>query len=176
MEFTSTRDSTQKTGFGAALIQGLSPDGGLYVPRSWPALHPDTFGSEADLPGIAAHLLGPFVAGDPLATQLPAITSDAFNFPAPLVTLDKDGRLAVLELFHGPTAVFKDFGARFLAACMSRLRKPQRRPLTILVATSGDTGGAVAAAFHERPGIEVGVLFPKGLVSPTQERQLTCWG
>jgi threonine synthase len=82
----------------------------------------------------------------------------------------------VLELVHGPTAAFKDFGARFLAACMGRLRKPGQRPLTILVATSGDTGGAVAAAFQGRPGIEVAVLFPKGLVSPTQERQLTCWG
>ena len=82
----------------------------------------------------------------------------------------------MLELFHGPTAAFKDFGARFLAACFARLRAGAARPLTILVATSGDTGGAVAAAFHERPGVEVAVLFPKGLVSPTQERQLTCWG
>jgi threonine synthase len=79
-------------------------------------------------------------------------------------------------LFHGPTAAFKDFGARFLAASFARLRRGEPRPLTILVATSGDTGGAVAAAFHGRPGIRVGVLFPKGLVSPTQERQLTCWG
>jgi len=92
------------------------------------------------------------------------------------VPLDAAGHLSLLELFHGPTAAFKDFGARFLAACFARLRKPGSRPLTILVATSGDTGGAVAAAFHGRPGIEVGVLFPKGLVSPTQERQLTCWG
>ena len=92
------------------------------------------------------------------------------------MTLDDDDRLAVLELFHGPTAAFKDFGARFLAACFSRLRRGAERPLTILVATSGDTGGAVAAAFHGRPGIEVAVLFPKGLVSPTQQRQLTCWG
>lgn len=176
MEFTSTRDSGQKAGFAAALLQGLAPDGGLYVPRSWPVVRPETFGSETDLPAIAAQLLAPFADGDPLAAQLPAITADAFNFPAPLVPLEQDGRLGVLELFHGPTAAFKDFGARFLAACMSRLRKPEQRPLTILVATSGDTGGAVAAAFHERPGIEVGVLFPKGLVSPTQERQLTCWG
>jgi threonine synthase len=92
-----------------------------------------------------------------------------------LVRLGAD-RPAVLELFHGPTAAFKDFGARFLAASFARLRKPSDRPVTILVATSGDTGGAVAAAFHSLPGIEVGVLFPKGLVSPLQERQLTCWG
>jgi threonine synthase len=82
----------------------------------------------------------------------------------------------VLELFHGPTAAFKDFGARFLASCLTRIRHGSARPLRILVATSGDTGGAVAAAFHRKPGIEVVVLFPKGLVSPTQERQLTCWG
>ena len=86
-------------------------------------------------------------------------------------------QLSVLELFHGPTAAFKDFGARFLAASLSRIRKDAAgKPLNILVATSGDTGGAVAAAFHRRPGIVVSVLFPKGLVSPTQERQLTCWG
>jgi threonine synthase len=176
MEFTSTRDAAHTAGFAAALLQGLAPDGGLYVPRTWPGLDPETFGKEDDLPGVATHLLTPFAEGDPLAASLPAITHDAFNFPAPLVPLGADGRLSVLELFHGPTAAFKDFGARFLAACMSRLRKPDQRPLTILVATSGDTGGAVAAAFHGRPGIEVAVLFPKGLVSPTQERQLTCWG
>ncbi len=176
MEFTSTRDPSHRAGFGAALLQGLAPDGGLYVPRVWPSVRPENFGKESDLPGVATRLLTPFVAGDPLAAALPAITSDAFNFPAPLVPLGADGRLSVLELFHGPTAAFKDFGARFLAACLPRLRNPQQRPLTILVATSGDTGGAVAAAFHRRPGIEVAVLFPKGLVSPTQERQLTCWG
>jgi threonine synthase len=176
MEFTSTRDPAHTAGFAAALLQGLAPDGGLYVPRSWPAVAPESFGKESDLPGVAAHLLRPFAAGDALESLLPAITGDAFNFPAPLVPLGATGRLSVLELFHGPTAAFKDFGARFLAACMGRLRKPGQRPLTILVATSGDTGGAVAAAFHGRPGIEVAVLFPKGLVSPTQERQLTCWG
>jgi len=177
MEFTSTRGPTHSAGFSAALIQGLAPDGGLYVPRTWPgSVRPEAFGDKSDLPGVAVQLLAPFVEGDRLAPALPAITADAFNFPAPLVPLGASGRLSVLELFHGPTAAFKDFGARFLAACMSRLRKPEDRPLTILVATSGDTGGAVAAAFHGRPGIEVGVLFPKGLVSPTQERQLTCWG
>jgi threonine synthase len=176
MEFTSTRDPAQTAGFAAALLQGLAPDGGLYVPRTWPGLEPEDFGEEGDLPGVATHLLTPFAEGDQLAASLPAIAHDAFNFPAPLVPVGSDGRLSVLELFHGPTAAFKDFGARFLAACMSRLRKPDQRPLTILVATSGDTGGAVAAAFHGRPGIEVAVLFPKGLVSPTQERQLTCWG
>ncbi len=176
IEYTSTRDPALKAGFGAALVQGLAPDGGLYVPSVWPALSPESFAQTIDLPEVATQFLTPFVAGDALAGSLPEITRDAFDFPAPLVPLGEDGRLSILELFHGPTAAFKDFGARFLAACMARLRKPEQRPLTILVATSGDTGGAVAAAFHGRPGINVGVLFPKGLVSPTQERQLTCWG
>jgi threonine synthase len=174
--YRSTREASTSVGFGEALLQGLAPDGGLYVPTTWPHVGVDTFDDEKSLPRIGARLLAPFVAGDAVAAQVPEIASDAFNFPAPLVPLEADGRLAVLELFHGPTAAFKDFGARFLAASFARLRKPGPRPLTILVATSGDTGGAVAAAFHGRPGIEVGVLFPKGLVSPTQERQLTCWG
>ncbi len=99
-------------------------------------------------------------------TPLNEIVTEAFNFPAPRVSLTEDDRLSVLELFHGPTAAFKDFGARFLAAAFARLHSPDATPLTILVATSGDTGGAVAAAFHQRPGIRVVVLFPKGLVSP----------
>jgi threonine synthase len=176
MRFQSTRDEQLTAGFGEALAQGLAPDGGLYVPAEWPHLEAGALTARESLDGIGAKLLAPFAAGDPLAAALPEITAEAFDFPAPVVALGAAGRLAVLELFHGPTAAFKDFGARFLAACLTRLRGAQSRPLTILVATSGDTGGAVAAAFHGRPGIEVAVLFPRGLVSPTQERQLTCWG
>jgi len=174
--FGSSRGGSPLRTFSQAVLQGLAPDGGLYVPVRWPALGAAEFASDAGLPAIAARLLEPFVAEDPLAGELGAIAREAFDFPAPLVPLGADGRLAVLELFHGPTAAFKDFGARFLAACFARLRAGADRTLTILVATSGDTGGAVAAAFHGRPGIEVAVLFPKGLVSPTQEQQLTCWG
>ena len=176
MRFRSTRDEQLTAGFGEALEQGLAPDGGLYVPTEWPPVQAGSFGMRESLAGVGAKLLAPFVAGDPLAQSLADITCEAFDFPAPVVALGSTGRLAVLELFHGPTAAFKDFGARFLAASLARLRGQASRPLTILVATSGDTGGAVAAAFHGRPGIEVAVLFPKGLVSPTQERQLTCWG
>ncbi|MGH8139668.1 MAG: threonine synthase [Steroidobacteraceae bacterium] len=176
VRYASTRDPAAVVGFGEALIRGLAPDGGLYVPTTWPRVEPEAFADEVALPRIADRLLAPFVAEDPIAPWLAAVTAEAFNFPAPLVPLEPAGRLAVLELFHGPTAAFKDFGARFLAASFAHLRPAGARPLTILVATSGDTGGAVAAAFHGRPGIEVGVLFPKGLVSPTQERQLTCWG
>jgi len=174
--FRSSRGEAAPVTFSQAVLQGLAPDGGLYVPASWPALGAADFASDTELPAIAARLLALFIAADPLAAQLGDIAREALDFPAPLVPLDADGRLAVLELFHGPTAAFKDFGARFLAACFARLRAGAERTLTILVATSGDTGGAVAAAFHGRPGIEVAVLFPKGLVSPTQEQQLTCWG
>ena len=174
--FRSSRGEAPRCTFSQAVLQGLAPDGGLYVPVSWPALGAADFAGDSSLPAIAGRLLRPFLAEDPLAGELGDIAHEALNFPAPLVPLDGDGRLAVLELFHGPTAAFKDFGARFLAGCFGRLRKGADRTLTILVATSGDTGGAVAAAFHGRPGIEVAVLFPKGLVSPTQEQQLTCWG
>lgn len=172
MRFASTRGQSPETGFSAALLQGLAPDGGLYVPRQWPDLSACAPG---ELPALGQQLIGAFAAGDTLADSVPAITRDAFNFPAPLKKLGS-GRLRVLELFHGPTAAFKDFGARFLAASLARIPRPSGRPLRILVATSGDTGGAVAAAFHRRPGMEVVVLFPKGLVSPTQQQQLTCWG
>ena len=176
MRFASTRGASPHVGFSAALVQGLAPDGGLYVPQQWPQFALDSWPAAAALPALAEPLLQRFAEGDALVAQAGDIVGDAFNFPAPLVPLDETGHLSVLELFHGPTAAFKDFGARFLAACMTRIRSGNPKVLRILVATSGDTGGAVAAAFHRRPGIEVVVLFPKGLVSPTQERQLTCWG
>jgi threonine synthase len=173
MMFRSTRGQSPDVGFSAALLQGLAPDGGLYVPGAWPDLSGVQAGA---LPDVAASFIGAFAAADALASQVPSITRDAFDFPAPLRALPASQPLSVLELFHGPTAAFKDFGARFLAASMVRIPRADKRPLRILVATSGDTGGAVAAAFHRRPGIEVVVLFPKGLVSPAQQQQLTCWG
>jgi threonine synthase len=176
MKFISTRGISPAVSFGAALTQGLAPDGGLYVPQNWPTIPLAAFEGAGSLSEVANVMLRPFVAGEEIAGEIDAITGEAFDFPAPLVPVADGGKLSVLELFHGPTAAFKDFGARFLAACLQRLRKDAARPLNILVATSGDTGGAVAAAFHRRPGIVVSVLFPKGLVSPTQERQLTCWG
>jgi len=173
MRFASTRGQAAPVSFSEALLQGLAPDGGLYIPQQWPDLR----GLQPEpLPQLGARLIGVFAAEDPLAAAVPAITAEAFDFPAPLQPVGQSGHLDVLELFHGPTAAFKDFGARFLAASLARIPRASGRPLRILVATSGDTGGAVAAAFHRRPGIEVVVLFPKGLVSPTQQQQLTCWG
>jgi threonine synthase len=176
MRFASTRDPALALPFSVAVARGLAPDGGLFVPLEWPQLDPAALAGERELATLAARVLGPFLEGDALASELAAITREAFDFPAPLVPLAPDGSLSVLELFHGPTAAFKDFGARFLAAVFARLRRDATRPLWILVATSGDTGGAVAAAFHRRPGVSVAVLYPKGRVSPTQERQLTGFG
>ena len=176
MKYVSTRGQSPAVSFGAALEQGLAPDGGLYLPERWPSIPLAEFQDAKTLPEIAEVMLRPFVEGDALAAQVGAVVREAFDFPAPLKAVTADGALSVLELFHGPTAAFKDFGARFLAASMARIRAGDSKPLNILVATSGDTGGAVAAAFHGRPGVLVSVLFPKGLVSPTQERQLTCWG
>lgn len=172
MNFVSTRGGAGAASLSQAIAAGLASDGGLYVPEAWPGAAPIAEG--ASLAQAAAVVLAPFAEGDALASEIGAIAAEAFNFPVPLLQLNE--RLAVLELFHGPTAAFKDFGARFLAGAMARIRAGAARPLLILVATSGDTGGAVAAAFHGKPGIEVRVLYPKGFVSPLQEQQLTCWG
>jgi threonine synthase len=175
MQYVSTRTAVEVASLSTALARGLAPDGGLYVPERFPLSTGADFAGLASLPAIATRLLAPFFASDTLAPELTAIVTEAFDFPVPIVALELRDDVAVLELFHGPTAAFKDFGARFLAACLARVPHDPRRPLTILVATSGDTGGAVAAAFHRRPGIEVVVLYPRGLVSPRQEQQLTCW-
>lgn len=177
MRFQSTRDARHVVGLSEAIARGLAPDGGLYVPQALPPIGREAFEGAESIVEVARRLLGPFFAGDGLEAQLAAITSDAFNFPAPVVDVPKaPGPLSVLELFHGPTAAFKDFGARFLAASLERIPRRDPRRLTILVATSGDTGGAVAAAFHRRPWVDVVVLYPKGLVSARQEKQLACWG
>ncbi|MFP6829510.1 MAG: threonine synthase [Gammaproteobacteria bacterium] len=179
MRYLSTQGG-HETDLVGAMLQGLAPDGSLYVPEELPRFDPDEIRGETAAQ-IGTELLAPFFVASPLADSLEAICHDALNFPVPLEKLAvEQGDLSVLELFHGPTAAFKDVGARFLAAAMERalpgLKPADSRPLTILVATSGDTGGAVAAAFHRRPGMRVGVLFPKDQVSPRQQHQLTCWG
>ncbi len=177
MRFVSTRDATRTVSLSEAIRAGIAPDGGLYVPRCLPRLEPADFEGARSLPEVAERWIAPFCEGDPLAATLGEVVRDAFSFPAPVRRIAAEPMpVSVLELFHGPTAAFKDFGARFLAACLERQPQDPARPVTILVATSGDTGGAVAAAFHGRPWARVVVLYPKGLVSPRQEKQLTCWG
>ena len=166
MNSLSTRGGGPVT-LDTALLDGLAADGGLYVPEHWPAFTLQQFADARVLADIAKIFLRPFFAGSRLEAELPAIVSEAFSFPIPTRVLPLEyGSASLLELFHGPTAAFKDVGARFLAACLRRLRKGDPRPLTILVATSGDTGAAVASAFDGLPGIRVVVLFPKGRVSP----------
>ncbi|MDD3942225.1 MAG: threonine synthase [Sphaerochaetaceae bacterium] len=174
MQFVSTRGQSPAVTASEAILQGLAVDGGLYVPAWFPHLAIESLLGATSYPELAFEVLAPFFVGDELEHDLAEICVDAFDFPVPLHWYDE--KQAVLELFWGPTAAFKDFGARFLAASMQRLLEKRNRKLTILVATSGDTGGAVAAAFHKRPGITVKVLFPKGKVSKRQEKQLTCWG
>ena len=178
MEFSSTRGG-EAVSLERALMSGTAPDGGLYVPASLPAFTPKDFDGRESLADIASLLLAPFAEGSTLEPHLDGICTDALNFPTPLRPLETSPGLSVLEMFHGPTAAFKDVGARFLAASMARIVADgvhAEPPVTILVATSGDTGGAVAAAYHRRPGLRVVVLFPDGRVSPRQQHQLTCWG
>ena len=142
MRYVSTRDAAHTATLSEALARGIAPDGGLYVPEAFPGFALDHFEGATTLADVAARFLAPFFAGDPLAPALGAIVREAFDFPVPLVPLKAAGDLAVLELFHGPTAAFKDFGARFLAACLQTLDPSGIPHRTVLVATSGDTGSA----------------------------------
>ncbi len=175
MRYLSTRGQAPITTLDAALAAGLAPDGGLYVPEVLPHFAIGDFDGLDTLPEIAARLLAPFFAGSRLQAQLQDICNEALDLPIPIVPLGS-GEDRVLELFHGPTAAFKDFAARFLAACLARLRAPDEPLRTVLVATSGDTGGAVAAAFHRRPGFRVVILYPDGRVSARQAHQLAAFG
>lgn len=181
MRFTSTRGGTPPTPIDVALIAGLAPDGGLYVPETIPTLPRGvTHGPESSLARTAAVALAPYFAASSLRDALPALCMRAFDIPAPLRPMHGEASAQApdyqLELFHGPTAAFKDFAARFLAECLSALRKPDAPDTTIVVATSGDTGAAVAGAFHRRPGFRVVILYPDGRVSPRQAHGLACWG
>ena len=151
-------------------MSGLAPDGGLYVPDGTPKLGFDWRNAES-LPELGLHILTPWLGGELSREQLEAVTEGALTFPVPLVKLDD--KLAVLELFHGPTLSFKDIGARTMARLMNALLVGQQKRLTILVATSGDTGSAVADGFAGQENVRVVLLYPEGLVSEVQERQLT---
>jgi threonine synthase len=149
----------------------------LYLPQRLPQFEPEDFSAAQSIQQVAQLYMTPYFEGSTLADELQDILAETFSFEIPVSPIRIDGNTeAMLELFHGPTAAFKDVGAGFLAACISRLNQGATASLTILVATSGDTGGAVAAAFDGRPGVRVVVLYPKGRVSDRQAHQLTCWG
>lgn len=166
MTYSSTRNASPPASLRTALLDGLAPDGGLYLPEHVMPL-PDGWRDASSLADLGAQVLAPFVADT--VPNAEALVRDALNFDTPLVRLDDD--LFVLELFHGPTLSFKDVGARTLARFAHALLEPNER-LTILVATSGDTGSAVADGFSGLPGVRVVLLFPEGRVSEVQERQL----
>ncbi len=175
MRYFSTRGAGPVS-LDDALTQGIASDGGLFLPEQLPTFSAGDFDGAESIPDVAQILLSPFFERSSLENELDAILGETFSFPIPATRLPVDGRdVSLLELFHGPTAAFKDVGAEFLAACLSRLEGDVDDPLTILVATSGDTGAAVAAAFDGRPGMRVAVLFPDGRVSERQAHQLCCW-
>ena len=175
MRYRSTRGGAPLVSADKALRAGVAPDGGLYLPEALPHFAPGDFADDASLGALAHRLLTPFFAGSPLAGPLEAICTSAFDFPLPLVTPDeRDPALQVLELFHGPTGAFKDFGARFLFRAFDAIASADD-PITVLAATSGDTGGAVGCAAEGARHARAVILFPEGRISAFQERQLCCW-
>jgi threonine synthase len=175
MRYFSTRNKNTAVDFTTAALTGLAPDGGLFVPEEIPQYPQAVLSSlgTMDFRDIAFETIKPYVQGEIPDSVLEDIVQSAYPFGAPLVAVS---RHLVLELFHGPTAAFKDFGARFMARAFAYLRRGEDKPLHILVATSGDTGGAVADGFFEVPGISVTVLYPKGRITPLQERQIAGLG
>jgi threonine synthase len=171
MFFYSTRNRNLHQTLSQAMLQGLAPDGGLFVPQEFPQINYTQLNPNLTYAQFAAIILAAYFYKDKLEPNLSPLCNSAFNFPLPLKQLNHN--TYVLELFHGPTLSFKDFGARFLAECMRYLEQKQKT--TILVATSGDTGSAVASAFHHKPKIEVAILFPYGQISPRQQQQISCW-
>lgn len=175
MKYFSTRGAGPVS-LDDALRKGIASDGGLFLPEQLPQFETADFDGAESIQEVAEVLLAPFFEGSTLRGELAQIVTETFDFSIPTTALPVDEQdVSLLELYHGPTAAFKDVGAGFLAACLSRLEGDVESPLTILVATSGDTGGAVAAAFDQRPGMRVAVLFPDGRVSERQEHQLCCW-
>ena len=176
MRFYSTADKSHRVPLREAVLAGLPPVGGLYMPEAISPLPAPFFAKAPALPfgAIATRLARPLLGPDLPDAVLERIVAESFDFDIPLNRLDD--RTHVLELFHGPTLAFKDFAARFMARLVAYFVEGEPRELHILVATSGDTGSAVAHGFLGVPGIRVHVLFPSGRVSGVQEAQLTTAG
>ena len=176
MKYYSTKNKERFVDLKTAVLKSLPPDNGLYMPEHINRLS-DNFFQHLDqmtFQDIAYEVSKQFLGADFSGAEIADIVMEAINFDAPVITLTD--QLSVQELWHGPSLAFKDFGARFMANVMGRLVADEDRKLTILVATSGDTGGAVAAGFLGVEGVEVIILYPKGKVSPLQEKQLTTLG
>jgi threonine synthase len=176
MKYYSTNNKNLKVSLRDAVIQGLAPDNGLYMPEHIPTLPNSFFES---VPGLSLKDIGFEVAKNLIGNDLPEselnkIIEHTIQFDAPLMQIEAG--IYTQELFHGPTLAFKDFGARFLSGLLGHFAKQQSKEITILVATSGDTGSAVANAFLKVPGTHVVVLYPSGKVSEIQEKQFTTLG
>ncbi len=187
MKYHSHIDTTVTASFGDALLASLAPDGGLWMPDKIPFFSPDETArlGAMSFADCASELAQHFTDDRFSASDLKDLCRDAYNFDVPMVTLTgenlhpalaPDAEDFVLELFHGPTLAFKDFAARFMGRAASHLMGRTKQRRTILVATSGDTGGAIGDAFLDQDGIQVFILFPKGGVSKVQEQQLTTMG
>lgn len=175
MRYRSTHRKNPAVSFREALFRGMAPDGGLYVPEEFPQLSPamlDTLHTHS-LQSLGEQILSSFIDEIP-PHDLAVITQRAWNFSIPLVQLSD--QLFLLELFHGPTLAFKDVGARFMAETLSYFLVQENHEITIVVATSGDTGSAVAHGFHNTPNIAVYILYPSGKISRLQEQQMTTLG
>jgi len=175
MKFHSTNKKSKNFTLPEVLRKGLAPDGGLFMPNFFPSLPKIFFKNigSALFNDIALEVAKKIIKEIP-EKKLKKIIGNAFNFPVPLKKIGPN--LFVLELFHGPTMAFKDFGARFLARCLGYFLWGEKTVLNIIVATSGDTGSAVASGFFKVPNIKVFILYPSGKVSPLQEKQLTTYG
>lgn len=176
MNFISTNKNYARVTFLEAMRKGLAPDGGLYMPERIPVL-PDSFWRslrKLNFNEIAFEMAKPYFGDELSAQELHSVIEDAFNFPVPITLVEKNN--FVLELFHGPTLAFKDFGARFMARLFSEKARKDQQEVTILVATSGDTGSAVAHGFYKVEGVKVCLLYPKGKVSKLQEQQMATLG
>ncbi|WP_298351309.1 threonine synthase [uncultured Dokdonia sp.] len=178
MHYYSLNNKAPQVTFDTAVIKGIAPDKGLYFPERIPTL-PTQFWEtieELSKEEIAYQVMQPYVGDTMDETTLREIVADVLSFDFPIVPITN--HIGTLELFHGPTMAFKDVGARFMARCLGHFLKEQNQQeeVTVLVATSGDTGGAVARGFYKVPGIKVVILYPSGKVSDVQERQLTTLG
>ena len=187
MNYHSHKDNSISASFGDALLASLAPDGGLWMPDEIPHFKPSQMAKLGAMSfADCAAVLATYFTDNRFTTQdLKALCRDAYNFDVPIVTLEgerlhpalaPDADDFILELFHGPTLAFKDFAARFMGRAASHLMSKTKQKRTILVATSGDTGGAIGDAFLDQDGIQVFILFPKGGVSKVQEQQLTTMG
>ena len=176
MKYYSTKNASRAYSLKEAVLLGLPQDNGLFMPERIPTVDSSFINAlkGKSLVDIAAHVAAQWFSQDVPEEVLQSMVADAYPFDTPVVSLDD--RTHILELFHGPTLAFKDVGARFMARLMSWFVKGSDKKLTILVATSGDTGSAVASGFFNVENIDVVILYPSGKVSESQEKQLTTWG